>query len=316
MVSKSMIKRWIKGTPPRGKWTLARRALQVLILLGFALQLPIYFYIVKPTFHGNVTCSMPLEGSLASSRVFCEIPMFDPWAFIELWGSAHHVILQTVIGVAVVVVLYSFLGRFFCGWVCPMDLLFSIFEKKLSLPKDSYHMKYHEANAKEKVVPIISMAIFFILSVYFSIPFYTTISPIAGTTKFFDELVAIAMGLPGAALGTALAYVTFIIVALVVNIVAEKAFKVKRFWCKYVCPVGNFYGFVMNKYSPFRIKVEDVTKCTKCNLCSMVCPMNIDVYGQYVNTMKDVKDYRCFHCGRCVEVCPSGVLKLGFRFKK
>ncbi len=309
----------IKGRPPRGKWTLARRALQLFVLIMFSVQL--------------LTGGLLFNGSLASSRVIdiqlnhtinimgmnvteVYIPMMDPVAFIELLASAHHVILQSVVAVLVVVALYSVLGRFFCGWVCPMDLIFSIFERKLNLPKNPKHSQYHTASSKEKIVPIAAFAAYVILSTLLSFPFYTTISPTANATKLGEFLVGVLYRIPGALIGTTLAFAFFVLFALIANIVAERVFGVKRFWCRFVCPIGAFYGFIMNKYSPFRIKTVDAEKCTKCRLCSMVCPMLIDVMNDYVLKGKDVKDYRCFHCGRCAEVCPTGAISLGFRLKK
>ena len=313
------VKDIIKGRPPRGKWTVVRRALQIFILTMFSIQL--------------LTGGLLFNGSLASSRVIdiqlnhtvnfmgmniteIYIPMLDPVAFVELLASAHHVILESVIAVLVVVALYSVLGRFFCGWVCPMDLIFSIFERKLNLPNLPKQSRFHSAGKVEKAIPVIAFAAYVMLSAVLSFPFYTTISPTSNATKFGSMVVGVLYHLPGAFVGTALAYGIFVLLALVVNVVAEMVFGVKRFWCRFVCPIGAFYGFVTNKYSPFRIKVEDVSKCTKCRLCSMVCPMTIDVMNDYVLKGKDVKDYRCFHCGRCVEVCPTNVISLGFRLKK
>jgi ferredoxin-type protein NapH len=100
------------------------------------------------------------------------------------------------------------------------------------------------------------------------------------------------------------------VIALIVNIIAEYLFGIKRFWCKFVCPIGNLYGLVMNKYSPLAVQIAKPEKCIKCHLCSMACPMSIDIVSYIVEGKPSIRDHRCFHCGRCVEVCPHGVLRL------
>jgi len=316
---KRKIKDAIKGRPPRGKWTISRRALQLFIWIMFTIQI--------------FTAGVLFTGSLASSRIIdiqlnqtlnilgmnvteIYIPMMDPVAFVESIASSHYVTLETVLAVLVVIVTYAVLGRFFCGWVCPMDLLFSIFERKLNLPNAPKHSQFHTATRNEKLIPALAFVAYVIISAILGYPFYTTISPTSNATKFGNIVLGVLYKVPGAAIGAALAYGLFTVIALIINIAAEKVFGVKRFWCRFVCPIGAFYGFVMNKYSPFKVKVEDMSKCTRCRLCSLTCPMMIDVMNDYVLKDRDVTDYRCFRCGRCVEVCPTNVLGLGFRLKK
>jgi len=287
----------IRGIPPRGKYTIARRLLQVIVLGLFATQLLVSGAII--------------EGSLASSRVFRSIPMMDVFAWLEQAAATRSPTLESVIAMLVVFALYSVLGRFFCGWVCPMDLLFSLFERKLSSPRASPLTRPHHAGPIEKAIPLVMIAVYLGLSVVLGQPFFTTVSPVAGVTKLGSMMVGVLYNIPGATIGLAMAWATITGFALIANIVAEYVFGVKRFWCRFVCPIGSIYGYVMNRYSPFRVKVVDAEKCRGCDLCSIVCPVSIELM-EYIHARRDVTDYRCFKCGRCVEVCPHDVLKLGF----
>ncbi|AEM39187.1 polyferredoxin [Pyrolobus fumarii 1A] len=285
----------LRGRPPRGKYTLLRRSMQVALLLLFATQV---------LFHGAI-----IEGSLASSRILKTIPMLDIFAWLEQLVASHQATLESIIAVLVVFTLYSVLGRFFCGWVCPMDMLFSIFERKLATPRSPRFARPHEAGRLEKLVPVAAMIAFLLLSVVFAQPFFTTISPIAGTTKLAATLVGILYNVPGATISLAIAWVTTTLAALAINIVAERVFGVKRLWCRFICPAGNIFGHVMNKYSLLTVKTVASNRCTFCQLCSVVCPMTIDV-ANIAKRGEDIRDYRCFRCGRCVEVCPERVLAL------
>jgi len=296
----------VRGAPPRGKYTIARRALQLTVLTLFSIQLLVSGAIIK--------------GSLASSRILDghvpglgHIAMMDFFAWLEQAAATHSPTAESVAAVALVFILYMvLLGRFFCGWVCPMDLLFSLFERKISTTRAPPLTRPHRAGKWEKIVPAAVMALYLALSVVLARPFFTTYSPVAASTKLGSILVGILYNIPGATVGLAMSWATLVALALLVNITAEYVFGVKRFWCRFVCPIGNIYGYIANKYSPFRVKVVRPERCLGCNLCSMACPMSIDLL-EYIRSGRDVSDSRCFRCGRCVEACPHHVLSLGFR---
>jgi ferredoxin-type protein NapH len=295
----------IRGVPPRGKYTIARRLLQLIVLALFTIQL--------------VTAGVIIKGSLASSKILDErvpgiktIDMMDFFAWLEQAAATHSPTLESVIAVTLVFLLYMvLLGRFFCGWVCPMDLLFSLFERKVSNMRMSHLTRPHRQTKAEKIIPVAAMITYLVLSVILGQPFFTSYSPVAATPKLASILVGIAYNIPGATVGLAMSWATLVGIALIVNIVAEYVFGIKRFWCRFVCPIGNIYGFIANKYSPLRVKVLRPERCVGCNICSMACPMSIDLL-EYIRQGRDVMDSRWFHCGRCVEVCPHHVLGLGF----
>ena len=299
----------IRGVPPRGKYTYARRILQLIVLALFATQFLVAGSIIK----GTLASSRILDGHVPGLG---RIEMMDFFAWLEQAAATRSPTVESVIAVAIVFLLYMvLLGRFFCGWVCPMDLLFSLFERKVSSMRMKPLSRPHSYGPVEKAVPIVMMAVYLVLSVILGQPFFTTISPVAGTSKAAATLVGIIYNIPGATMGYLMAGATMMGVALIVNIVAEYVFGVKRFWCRFVCPIGSIYGVVANRYSPLRVKVERPERCLGCNICSMACPVSIDLL-KYIREGRDVLDYRCFHCGRCVEVCPHHVLSLGFRLGK
>ncbi|NTW05439.1 MAG: 4Fe-4S binding protein [Peptococcaceae bacterium] len=92
------------------------------------------------------------------------------------------------------------------------------------------------------------------------------------------------------------------LILLIVTLVGSLLYD--RFFCKYLCPAGAFYGIV-GRISPFRV-VRDESKCINCRLCSRECPVNIDV-----QQLKEVKSPECIDCQICVLACPKeGALML------
>jgi polyferredoxin len=77
-----------------------------------------------------------------------------------------------------------------------------------------------------------------------------------------------------------------------------------RFFCKYLCPAGALYA-IIGKISATKV-VRDTDVCINCNLCSKVCPMNINVAK-----IDQVTTAECINCNECVAVCPKkGALKI------
>jgi polyferredoxin len=71
-----------------------------------------------------------------------------------------------------------------------------------------------------------------------------------------------------------------------------------RFFCKYLCPMGIFYG-IIGKISPTIVERND-DLCIHCKSCNKACPVNIDV-----EKAVKVTSIECINCNECVLVCPK-----------
>ena len=81
---------------------------------------------------------------------------------------------------------------------------------------------------------------------------------------------------------------------------------VYRPFCKYLCPLGAFYGF-FNKFAFFRMHLNE-SKCVHCNACAKACKMNVD-------PSKTPNSMECIRCGDCVRACPQKALHIGMKEK-
>jgi polyferredoxin len=236
--------------------------------------------------------------------------------------------------------LTIFLGRFFCGWLCPfgfiMDLEILIrraLKIRHRLIPDKLNIALHKARYAILLVFLLTPFILYLLD-----PQDIMVSPImveklAGHFRPYSIILdpMIPLIVPWSNSGTvnitginfsypyALNIITFtgeglgqiFAIAFVVATLAG-AFLVRRVWCRF-CPTGasiaainRFKGF---KSVPLLYVEKDEEKCTKCGVCKRVCSVQVnEVYDQKGGK---IATSQCMVCARCIEMCPyEDALKL------
>ena len=198
--------------------------------------------------------------------------------------------------------LFSFgalFGRFICGWLCPFGLVQDVLYKipvrgkRRDLPGDRVlrGLKY-----------VVLVLFVIILPLYLrddvlnvSDPWFCKYICPSGTLMGGWPLLAANESLRGAA-GALFGWKS----ALLVVILALSAWSYRPF-CKYLCPLGAFYGF-FNRIALFRLNV-DRASCVECGACARACPMGVQVPNRPDGA-------ECIRCGACVRVCPTGALRM------
>ncbi|HEF3471749.1 TPA: 4Fe-4S binding protein, partial [Campylobacter coli] len=90
------------------RYLIARRIVQIGILALFSFKATDFI----------------LKGNLSSSRLFDTLPLSDPFAVIQIYLASFSIDLMALMGALIVLILYGvFLGRAFCAWVCPVNLI-------------------------------------------------------------------------------------------------------------------------------------------------------------------------------------------------
>lgn len=74
-----------------------------------------------------------------------------------------------------------------------------------------------------------------------------------------------------------------------------------RPFCKYLCPLGAFYG-LFNGVGFYRLQVAE-DKCVRCGQCQRACPMDVDV-------VKTPNSPECIRYGKCVDTCPTKAISV------
>lgn len=188
-------------------------------------------------------------------------------------------------------------GRLICGFMCPFgflqDLLFKIktpkFQLKASVDKYLRYLKYIILVLLVILLPLLLTDDFGTGAPYFC----KWLCP-AGTLEGGIPLI-IANESLRKTLGFLFSWkLTILIIVIVLSIISYRPF------CKYLCPLGAFYG-LFNRYSFLKLEI-DYSKCTGCNQCSNSCKMQ-------VNLTKNCNSTECIRCGECMDNCMQEAIK-------
>lgn len=216
-------------------------------------------------------------------------------AFQSVVGSSKFNFSYYVTGTLILIGVL--LGRFVCGFLCPFgwlqELLHKIPGKKLSTKglKALTYIKYFVLLFAVVVLPVMVVN-----DVGMGDPFFCKYICPQGVLEGAIPLSITNAGIRSA-LGQLFTWKLFVLIAVVVLSVLFY-----RPFCKWICPLGAFYG-LMNKASLLGIRV-DACKCISCGMCSKVCQMDVDV-------TRAPNHAECIRCGKCIGACP--VDAIGYR---
>jgi ferredoxin-type protein NapH len=238
----------------------------------------------------------------------------------------------------IILAMTLFLGRFYCGWLCPLGLIMDleIFVRKA--------LKKRHRDLPDKLNKALHQSRYVILLFFLLLPVLLwlldpqpiMVSPLmaqllAGHFRPYsivlDPLIPFIVPWTGqVVLGPInLSYpyaqniITYMganigqIFAIVfVGLMLVGGFFIRRVWCRF-CPTGASLGVVNRfkgfKWAPLLYVEKDEEKCTKCGVCKRVCSVQVnEVYEQKGGK---IETSQCMLCVRCVEMCPyEDALKL------
>lgn len=167
------------------------------------------------------------------------------------------------------IILSAFWGRFYCGWVCPINTVMKPFvwlSKKLGLQK-----KQVPQVLKSGKIRLAVFALFLVGLIY-------TIYTITQGRKFPLPLIIIPLG---------------VLTAFFIN---------ERSWHRYLCPWGVLFSLT-GRFSKSRITANG---CVSCSACSSICPG--DAITVEKGKEAKVDPTYCLVCLKCIESCPAKVM--------
>lgn len=306
---------------------LLGEVLKLMVLAGLAIAGILVILIWKKGLATRVTYLRFLVQVVAMVAVFYMFT-YPVWQFVLM---------------VVILVLPLFLGRVFCGWLCP----FALYMDAITLIRKAVKVRYRLLPDKLNkflhnfryvlllvflLIPVVlymldppsSFDVSFLLAMLLGGPFEPwrilvgpiiplvvswqgplAISGVYFSYPYVQEVILYSQAVFSETIVTVIAWI-FVALTFV------GSFFIRRVWCRF-CPTGaslavlnRFKGF---KWAPLLHIDKDEEKCTKCGICKRVCPVQVtEVYEQKGGK---ITTSMCTLCTRCVEMCPyEGCLKL------
>jgi polyferredoxin len=205
---------------------------------------------------------------------------------IIIKGASEGIITGGLIVFILLFISSLFLGRLWCGWLCPAGGLQEIY----------FHINNKRAN-----MGWLNWLKYLIFIVIIFIPLVSAIRSVGGLTTI-DLFYYTGQGISIAKQGSYsiyLAQITFITIFAILG--------GKRGFCHYFCPIAVIM-IVGRKIRnlilwPALHLSSDTDLCTDCKKCSKNCPMGLDV--NIMVRQGSVENTECILCGCCVDVCPK-----------
>jgi polyferredoxin len=300
-----------------------RRISQTLFLILFI------FLLFKTEFRGTFDKNAQEKIRLSYPvHIFLEI---DPLAAVSTAISTHS-LYKHIVWSLIIIISTILLGRFFCGWLCPLGTLNHIFS---SLKSRKNTEKIVNSNRYKKwqsvkfyiLFGMLASAVFTSLQTGLLDPISFTIrslatSVIPGLNYVMRYILDIMYETDNSLLKSIsdLGYVifennlftfkqlffhnSFIIGSIFITILIFNRL-ITRFWCRGICPLGALLG-IFSKLSIFGME-KDNEKCTFCDKCLIHC----QGADEPIAGVK-WKSHECVLCLNCQTICPEDVIHFKF----
>jgi ferredoxin-type protein NapF len=274
---------------------LARRVVQILFFLMFLWLFLLNAYPFQRPYPVDFFLRLdPLIaiGSSLSSRAF----------IADLWPAALLLLLTILV------------GRFFCGWICPLGTALDLFSQAKKTQRERHFRQLK--SAKYMVLVVLCVA------ALFSADLIGYVDPIALLTRSlatvifpaFVFLLRSAMaflfqigslqGILYSANDAVLSHIlpvhqsffrTGILVLAILLIILGLEFISRRFWCRNLCPLGALLA-LCSRFGLVNRTVQ--TGCTRCKVCYNTCKMDA-----IATEFNETEGSECILCFDCVEDC-------------
>ena len=254
------------------KWSRVRTIVQYSVLAFFTLLF--------------ITTSQALQLPINISNLFSRL---DPLQAI-MANIAAREILPLYLPAIVTIIATLLFGRVWCGWICPLGAILQLYGPVGTRKMQSWF----------RMIKYGLLIVLFIMALFGSLAFMW-LDPITILVRGVSDPISVVLGIiemPGLKVATLLSTLMLVLV-LGLNFVE------KRFWCRYLCPLGALLG-LGSKFDWIRRRVNEMS-CVKCGDCVKTCPMG----AISPDTIKN-DPAECVMCLDCADApCPKTAITYG-----
>lgn len=262
----------------RSRWLVARRLSQLTVFALFLLGPWAGVWVVK--------------GNLASSLTLGVLPLTDPFVLAQSVASGHWPERAALIGVGIVLLAYGLVaGRAYCGWVCPVNAA----NDAASWLRRRFKLSGGRTPPRSLRYWLLGAVL--VASALTGQMVWEAVNPVTLTQR----ALIFGGGLAWAALGAVFLFDLFV---------------APRGWCGHVCPMGAAYALI-GSTPLLRVAATHSSRCDDCGDCYAVCPepqVLVAPIKAKGGAGPVITARECTACARCVDVCPTDVLRFTHRF--
>ncbi len=241
-------------------------------------------------------------------RLFLE---FDPLLFLSVLFSGRTFVFAFLLSLTTIA-LTAILGRFFCGWVCPLGTInnfVSALKKHREKPRGWFSLKYY------LLAFVLASSAFTLQTAGYLDPISLLVRSLSlGINPAVNSVQAPLAASSGSGipvLSQVAEYIyTFLkntvlsfqqpyfnqsfAISLIFIIILGLNLVETRFWCRYLCPLGALLG-VLSRFSRLRRSLTE--GCPDCGKCRDFCQGG---------GLQEGKTEECLQCFNCDDICPAG----------
>ena len=220
----------------------------------------------------------------------------SPYVIID--GAMNGVINGSLVMFGLMFISSLFLGRAWCGWVCPgggMQEMVEPVNKRLVNGKKIDWIKWLIW------IPWISLIIFLVVQAggYRSVNLFLDMQNGISVAGSPDRPILFAY------------FTYYIVIALFVGLAI---FAGRRAGCHTICWMAPFMmigRWIRNRFAwPSLRLVADASSCSDCKVCTKNCPMSLDVNAMV--KIEQMEHAECILCGTCVDGCSKHAIHYSF----
>ncbi|MCB1735704.1 MAG: 4Fe-4S binding protein [Gammaproteobacteria bacterium] len=224
-----------------------------------------------------------IKGTTWAGRFF-GFKIGDPLSALGQVAASGTLYWPLLLSVLIPAVASLFLGRFFCGWICPASFLYEL-NTGLGVLLDRIGLRPGRRHLDRRLKYLV-LAVGLGLSAATGTVLFAAIYPpaVVGRELYY------AIALNGFGTGA----VFFVATLLFDLLVARRGF------CRYLCAGGALYS-LLGRYRLLRIQ-RIPPACNDCTKCNVACEFGLD-------PMRDGFGQECNNCTACIAACPTDALE-------